>query len=67
MSLSTFLLNLQETQRKTKETTGRKHKEESTKDGTDETEIPEGDAEKIRESIRDAKNTGRSGARCRVR
>jgi hypothetical protein len=49
-SLSTFFFNLQETQRKVKETTGRKHKKESIKDGRDETEIPEWDAEKIRES-----------------
>jgi len=48
-SLSTSFLNLQETQRKTKETTGRKHKKESTKGGRDETEIPERDAEKIGE------------------
>ena len=42
-----------------KETAGRKHKKESTKDGRD--------ALKIRESIRDGKNEGRSGTRCRVR
>jgi hypothetical protein len=66
MSLSIFF-NSQETQRKTKETTGRKHKKESTKDGRDETEIPKRDAEKIRESVRDANNAGRSGTRYRVR
>jgi hypothetical protein len=50
-----------------KETAERKHKKESTKVGRDEAEIPERDAEKIRESIRDGKNAGRSGTRCRVR
>jgi hypothetical protein len=45
--LFSYFLNLQETQRKTKENTGRKHTKESTKQGRDETEIIERDAEKI--------------------
>jgi hypothetical protein len=42
-------LTLQETQRKTKENSGRKHQKESTKEGRAETEIIERDAEKVRE------------------
>jgi hypothetical protein len=66
-ALFSSFLNLQETQRKTKENTGRKHKKESTKEGRDETEIIERDAKKIRESIRDAQIASGSGRRCRVR
>jgi hypothetical protein len=66
-SVSTFISNLLETQRKMKETTGRKHKKERTKDGRDEAEIPGRDALKFRESIRDGKIAGRCGTRYRVR
>lgn len=47
-SLNNFL-TLQETERKTKENSGRKHKKESPKEGRAEAEINERDAEEIRE------------------
>jgi hypothetical protein len=59
-----IFLTLQETQRKTKENSGRKHQKESTKEGRAETKVIERDAEKVRERIGDAQSAGRSEARC---